>query len=153
MKTILKPLPARDVVLLVARIALGVIFVAHGWQKLTEWGIDGTTAAFDQMGVPLPGIAATAAAVIELAGGLALIVGALTTVAGILLVLDMVGAALLVHVGNGVFVTENGWELVAALGAGALVLAATGAGAYSIDRALSPATSAQVEERPRTLVH
>ena len=153
MTSLLKPLAARDAVLLVARVLLGAIFLAHGWQKLTEWGLDGTGAAFEQMGVPLPGIAATVAALIELVGGIALILGALTTVFSLLLVLDMVGAAVLVHIGNGVFITENGWELVAALGAGALLLAAAGAGAYSVDRTLSPRPQARVADRERELVY
>ncbi|MDC5696160.1 DoxX family protein [Intrasporangium calvum] len=149
MTSLLKPLGGRDAVLLVARVLIGAIFLAHGWQKFTEWGLDGTGAAFEQMGVPAPGIAATLAAVIELVGGIALILGALTTVFSVLLVLDMVGAAVLVHIGNGVFVTENGWELVAALAAGALVLAATGAGAYSVDRALTPRSQGRVADRQR----
>ncbi|GAA6525890.1 DoxX family protein [Intrasporangium sp. DVR] len=153
MTSLLKPLPARDAVLLIARVALGAIFVAHGWQKFTEWGLDGTGAAFEQMGVPLPGVAATLAAVIELIGGLALILGALTTAVSLLLALDMVGAAVLVHVANGVFVTDNGWELVAALGAGALLLAAAGAGAYSVDRLLTPRAQVRVDEREKALVH
>jgi len=58
-----------------------------------------------------------------------------------------------VHIGNGVFITENGWELVAALGAGALLLAAAGAGAYSVDRTLSPRPQARVADRERELVY
>ena len=48
----------------------------------------------------------------------------------------MTGAALLVHIGNGVFIEDNGWELVASILVGALILAAVGAGRYSIDSAI-----------------
>jgi putative oxidoreductase len=89
------------------------------------------------MGVPLPGASAVFAAVVELAGGAALLLGAATVIAGALVVLDMLGAFLLVHAGNGVFVTDNGFELVAMIAATALVLIAVGAGRFSVDAALA----------------
>jgi putative oxidoreductase len=58
-------------------------------------------------------------------------------VAGALVVLDMLGAFLLVHIGNGVFVTDGGFELVWAIAAAALVLVAVGPGRFSVDAALS----------------
>ncbi|MGC5022467.1 hypothetical protein [Micromonospora sp. DT47] len=60
---------------------------------------------------------------------------------GLLLALDMLGAFLIVHVGNGVFVSASGFELVLALGAAALVLAAVGAGRFSLDRLIAPRLS------------
>jgi putative oxidoreductase len=60
-------------------------------------------------------------------------VGAFTAVAGGLLFLDMLGALLFVHIKNGVFVGEGGYELVVALGVGSLLLAVFGAGRYSVD--------------------
>ncbi|GLY04477.1 MULTISPECIES: DoxX family protein [Actinoplanes] len=131
----------RDVATLIARVAVGVVFVAHGWQKINEWGLDGTGAAFGQMGVPLPTVSAWFAAIVELAGGVLLIAGALVPVAGLLLALNMLGAVLLVHIGNGVFVAENGFELTAALGAAALLIAAVGAGRFSVDRLIAPRLS------------
>lgn len=58
-----------DLAILVARIGIGAVFVAHGWQKLVTYGMDGTAASFDQMGVPLPTLAAWFAALVELVGG------------------------------------------------------------------------------------
>ena len=127
---------ARDALLLVARVLLGVVLIAHGWQKFATYGIGGTAGSFAQMGIPLPAVAAVFAAVVELAGGAALLLGAATAVVGALVVLDMLGAFLLVHAGNGVFIDGGGFELVAALGAGALVLAATGAGRVSVDHVI-----------------
>lgn len=75
----------RDLAILIARIGLGVVFVAHGWQKFFEYGVNATQESFADMGVPLPDISAIAAATIELAGGFALIVGLATPVAGFLL--------------------------------------------------------------------
>lgn len=135
----------RDIALLIARIGIGIIFVAHGWQKFFTNGIDATQKAFDAMGAPLPEVSAIAAATIELVGGFALIAGVATPVVGILLFLDMVGAFFIVHVDMGIFVSEGGYELVLALGVASLLLAATGAGRLSVDALLggkSKATAA-----------
>ena len=119
--------------LLVARIGLGVVFVAHGWQKFDDMGLAGTQASFAKMGAPAPELTAYYSTFVELVGGAALLIGAFTAVAGVLLVLDMLGAFLVVHIDNGVFVTQGGYELVVALGVGALLVAVFGAGRYSVD--------------------
>ena len=118
------------------RIVLGFVFAAHGWQKFNEWTIAGTQASFAKMGVPAAEIAAPAVAVLELAGGIALIAGILTRVVAALLALDMLGALFLVHAPAGVFAANGGYELVLLLAAGAFALALTGAGRASVDRAL-----------------
>ncbi|KQR00290.1 hypothetical protein ASF72_15660 [Arthrobacter sp. Leaf141] len=118
------------------RIVLGFIFAAHGWQKFNEWTIAGTQASFGKMGVPAAEIAAPAAAVLELAGGIALILGILTRVVAALLVIDMLGALFLVHASAGVFAANGGYELVLLLAAAAFTLALTGPGRVSLDRAL-----------------
>lgn len=119
--------------LLIARIGLGIVFVAHGWQKFDEMGVKAVGAGFAKMGVPAPELAAYFATFVELIGGAALLAGAFTAVAGGLLFLDMLGALLFVHIKNGVFVGEGGYELVVALGVGSLLLAVFGAGRYSVD--------------------
>jgi putative oxidoreductase len=131
------PSSTRDAALLVARLLLGVVLVAHGWQKVFSWGIGGTAQAFAGMGVPLAPVSAVYAAVVELVGGALLLVGAATAVVGVLVVLDMLGAALIVHGANGVMVSSGGWELVGVIAAAALTLAAVGAGRYSVDHALA----------------
>jgi len=119
--------------LLIARIGLGVVFIAHGWQKFDETGVKAVGAGFGKMGVPAPELSAYYATFVELVGGAALLVGAFTAVAGLLLALDMLGALLIVHIDKGVFVTEGGYELVVALGVGSLLLAVFGAGKFSVD--------------------
>jgi len=119
--------------LLIARIGLGIVFVAHGWQKFDEMGVKAVGAGFTEMGVPAPELAAYYATFVELVGGAALLIGAFTAVAGLLLALDMLGALIIVHIDKGVFVTEGGYELVVALGVGALLLAVFGAGRFSVD--------------------
>lgn len=136
----------RDVALLAARVGLGVIFVAHGWQKFSTWGIEGTASSFAQMGVPLPEVSAWFSAIVELVGGAALVLGAAVPVFGVLLAFVMTGALVIVHAGSGIFVDQGGFELVLALGAGALTLAAVGPGRWSIDALVAPRL-AQVSER------
>jgi putative oxidoreductase len=134
-----RPLPAPfgDLVMVLARLLLGVVLFAHGWQKLFDQGFEGTTASFAKMGIPLPAVGAAYATAVEMLGGALLVLGAGTTLVAVLVVLDMLGAALLVHIGNGIFVSTGGWELVGVIMAGALLLAAAGAGRYSVDHALN----------------
>jgi putative oxidoreductase len=118
---------------LIARIGLGYVFFAHGWQKFHDNGVAGVAGGFRKMGVPAPEASAYYATYAELIGGAALILGLFTGLVGLLLFADMVGAFATVHVHNGVFVNEGGYELVVALGAGVLLLAVIGAGKISID--------------------
>lgn len=133
-----------DVALLVSRVALGVILLAHGWQKLNEFTLDGTAAAFDSMGVPAPAAAAIFTTTVEIVGGIALVLGLLTPVAAALNIANLLGALVLVHVTHGVFVENNGYELVLGLAAGLLLVAVLGAGRFSADGVLGRRTS---EER------
>lgn len=135
------PLPAaaRDGALLLARLGLGVVFAAHGWQKLTAMGLDGTTKAFTEMGVPAPSLTAPFTAGVELVGGIALVLGVAVPVFAALLAATMAGAVVLVHASNGVFVTDGGFELAAGLGLGALLLAVFGAGRVSVDALVASA--------------
>ncbi|MGP4975115.1 DoxX family protein [Brachybacterium tyrofermentans] len=126
--------PLRDPLLLIGRVVLGIIFMAHGWQKIAQDGLEATTQGFVGMGVPLAEVAAPVVAVAELLGGALLILGLFTGIAGIVLAIDMAVAAILVHLSAGVFVAEGGWELVGALGAAALVLSAVGPGRLALDR-------------------
>lgn len=126
----------RSTGLLIARVAIGVIFLAHGLQKLNVWGLDGTAAAFESMGVPAASLSAFLVMWLEILGGAALILGLLTPVVAALLTVDMVGALLITHVDNGIWVGDGGYELVLALGAAALTLAVVGAGRFSADAVL-----------------
>lgn len=131
------PAPLRDLAVLATRIAVGLVFFAHGWQKLFTNGIEGTAAFFDEVGVPAASAAAWFAALVELAGGAALVLGLAVPVAGLLLLVDMLGAFVFVHAGAGLFVEQGGYELVLTLGAAALLLAVLGAGRFSADHLLT----------------
>jgi putative oxidoreductase len=138
---------ARPVVLLLARIAIGAIFLVHGYQKFATMGIAGTTKFFESAGIPLAGVAAPAVAVLEVVGGLALIVGAALPIAGTLLAIDMIGAIVFVHGANGFGAGDGGYEFVLALAAASLAVGFTGGGALALDsvlgrrRGIVPATA------------
>ena len=127
------PTAVQDGVLLIARVVLGVILIAHGWQKFNDLGINGVAGGFDKMGIPAPKAAAVFAATVELGGGVLLLLGLLVPLVGVLVALNMAGAFWFAHKGNGVFAAEGGWELVAVIAVSALALAAVGAGRLSID--------------------
>ena len=128
----------------ILRVILGILFAAHGWQKFNEFTIAGTQASFAKMGVPAAEIAAPAVASLELAGGIALIVGILTRVVAALLAVDMLGALFLVHASAGIFASAGGYELVLLLAAAALAVALTGAGRISVDSALFGRTNSRL---------
>lgn len=118
--------------LAILRVLIGVIFVAHGYQKFFEYTLPGTTGAFTQMGIPLAGVVAPVVATLELIGGLALIAGLFTRVAAGLLALNMLGALLLVHIKGGFF-APNGIEFPLALIGATVSLALSGSGAFALD--------------------
>jgi putative oxidoreductase len=120
--------------LAVLRVALGIVFVAHGGQKLFVYGIDGVSGAFAQMG--MPGFLGPVIGASELLGGIALIAGFLTPIASAGLSIIMLGAIFKVHLAGGFFMPQ-GYEFAFALLAGLVSLSLVGAGTYSVDGALA----------------
>lgn len=120
-----------DTTALLARIVIGVVFVAHGLPKAAD--LAGAAQGFEAMGVPFPQFAAFLAAAIEVGAGVALIVGLALPAAGLLLALMMGGAYLFAHVGAPLV---GGFELPLVLAVAALALGFSGGG-YSVDRLLS----------------
>lgn len=133
-----RPEPAATALgLTLLRVVLGTTFLLHGWQKIDEWTLAGTQAAFAQMGVPAAQAAAPAVAVLELAGGILLLIGLGTRVVAALLALVMLGALVLVHLPAGFFAADGGFELVLLLAAAAALFALAGAGRWSVDAVLA----------------
>jgi putative oxidoreductase len=130
------PGPAGDVALVLARLILATIMFAHGYQKLFINGLGRTTQGFESMSIPVAIVSAAFVTVVELVGSVLVLAGALITVVAACYMIVMVGAAAFVHIPNGVFVVDNGWELVGAIAALLLVLAAVGPGRWSVDHAV-----------------
>ncbi|MGI5267886.1 DoxX family protein [Nonomuraea sp. CA-218870] len=136
-----------DVAALIARVVIGVVFVAHGLQKWTQ-GLAATGAGFAEIGVPLPQAAAAYATMVEMIGGVLLILGLGVRIVALLLLVDMVGAVLFAHAQNGLFVQDGGWEFAATLGAACLLLLATGGGRAGLDGVINASF-----RRRRTAAH
>src|SRR5687768_10608152 len=100
--------------LLLLRIALGTVFVLHGWQKLFVFGPAGVTGVLASSGMPVPGLNAMLLIGVELVGGLALIAGAFTRITSVLIAFTMLVATVLVHLPNGYFL-PNGAEFTLTL--------------------------------------
>jgi len=126
--------------LLLIRVVIGVIFAAHGAQKLFGWfggfGPKGTGGWMESLGIK-PGVAAAVAAgLVELLGGLAFAAGLFTPIAAVLLSLTMVMAIVKVHAPNGFWNTAGGYEFNLILIVVLIGIALTGAGSYSLDALL-----------------
>lgn len=121
---------------LLARVAVGVVFAAHGWQKIED-GVGATAEFFASVGVPFPDVAAVVAMVIEFGGGLALALGFALPAVGVLLAAMMAGAYSFAHVGDPLYDPTGGssFELPLVLGATALALGLVG-GRFTVDRLL-----------------
>ncbi len=126
---------------LVLRVPLGIIFAAHGAQKLFGWfggyGLQGTGQWMESIGLAPGVLMAGLSGSAEFFGGLALILGVLTRPAALVLAVTMLVAIVTVHLGNGLFMSNNGYEFGLALLAGSVSLLISGGGRASIDRLLA----------------
>jgi putative oxidoreductase len=130
-----------DLALLVLRVVVGLLFFAHGAQKLFGWfggyGIGGTAGFFDQVGLRPGRLHAWAAAFAETLGGVLLALGLFTPIGSALIIAVMVAAVIAVHWQKGLFNTEGGYEFNLTLVAAAFALAGVGPGKWSLDNAFN----------------
>ncbi len=126
---------------LVIRIPAGVIFAAHGAQKLFGsfggYGLEGTGQWMASIGLEPGYLMALAAGSAEFFGGIALLIGLLTRPAALVLAVTMLVAIFTVHFANGLFMSNNGYEFGLALLAISIALVISGGGRFSLDRQLS----------------
>jgi len=120
----------------VLRVVVGIVFLAHGWQKLFQLGFHGVAGFFGGAGIPLPFVSAVIVTLVEFAGGIALILGFLTRFAAALNGFDMIVAILVVHLKNG-FMKPGGFEHPLTLLAACVALVMVGPGAASVDGVLA----------------
>ncbi len=119
------------------RVAIGIIFAAHGWQKFAG-GLDRVAQFFGSVGIPLPEVFAFIVAFVELVGGIGLIVGFFTRYWALLLSIIMIVAIFTVKLPNGLLGMPGrpGYELDLALLVGCLALLLLGPGPISLERAI-----------------
>jgi putative oxidoreductase len=126
--------------LLIARLIFGTLMVAHSGQKLFGWlggyGIAGTAGYFEQLGFRPGRLFVVTASLSELAGGILMASGLLGPVGPALVLSVMIVAAVSVHWGHGLFAGTNGIEVPLLYSAGAVALALTGFGPFSLDAVL-----------------
>ncbi len=126
---------------LALRIPAGIIFMGHGSQKLFGWfggyGLEGTGQWMASIGIQPGVLMAALAGSGEFFGGLLLLIGLLTRPAGIVAGFTMLVAIFSVHISNGLFMSNNGYEYALALLAICVSLTISGAGKVSIDELLS----------------
>lgn len=125
----------QDVALGLLRVVIGIIFLAHGFQKLFIWGPTGVAATFGKLGIPFPMVSAYLATFAEFFGGLALLIGFATRLAAIPVGFTMVVAFLQVHLKGGFFL-PTGSEYVLALLTANIALVIGGGGALALDNVL-----------------
>ncbi|MCG3732837.1 DoxX family protein [Vibrio cincinnatiensis] len=126
---------------LALRIPIGIILMAHGAQKLFGWfggyGLQGTGQWMASIGLEPGVLMAFLAGSGEFFGGLFLLIGLLTRPAALVTAFTMIVAIFTVHIDNGLFMANNGYEFGLALLAATVSLLISGAGNLSIDRLLS----------------
>ncbi|MGE5489760.1 MAG: DoxX family protein [Actinomycetota bacterium] len=126
---------------LALRVPVGIIFAAHGAQKLFGWfggyGLEGTGQWMASIGIEPGMLMAALAGGAEFFGGLALLLGLLVRPAAAVLGFTMLVAIFSVHIGNGLFMKNNGIEFGLALLAATISLLVSGAGRLSADAALA----------------
>ena len=126
---------------LALRVPVGIIFMAHGAQKLFGWfggyGLEGTGQWMASIGLGPGVLMAFLAGSAEFVGGLFILLGLLTRPAAAALAVTMLVAIFAVHFENGLFMSNNGYEFGLALLAASVSLAVSGAGKAAIDQTLA----------------
>jgi putative oxidoreductase len=116
----------------ILRVAVGGVFLPHGYQKLFVWKVAGVSVFLAKLGIPAPMPAAVVLTLVEFGGGLALLLGLYTRWAAGLLAIDMLVAILTVHLRNGFFAPE-GIEYPLTLLTASMALVLLGSGQASVD--------------------
>jgi putative oxidoreductase len=114
------------------RIVVGLVFLMHGGQKLFVFGLGGTADIMGKLGLPLPFVCAVIVTAVELVGGLAILLGVFTRLAGALLAFEML-VAIIVARWHGGFFAPYGYEFEMTLLGASLTFAFNGPGRISLE--------------------
>lgn len=128
--------PVRGWGITILRVVVGIVFLVHGGQKLFVWGFGGVAAFMAKVGIPAPMLAAIVVTLVELLGGLALVLGLYTRWVAVPLAIDMAVAILVVHLPAGFFLPD-GYEFALTLLAANAALALLGSGKAAVDTLLA----------------
>ena len=120
-----------SVAILVGRILISALFILAGFAKLTT--ISATAGWFGSIGLPVPTVTAVVVGLVELLGGLAILVGFQTRLAAIVIALFTIGATLVAHLDFADQMQVLMLQKNLSITGGLLVLAIFGAGALSLD--------------------
>ncbi len=126
---------------LILRVPVGLILAAHGAQKLFAWfggyGLEGTGQWMASIGLEPGYWLALMAGSAEFFGGIALAFGLLTRPAALVTAFTMLIAIFSVHINNGLFMANNGYEYALTLLVATAALAIQGAGSFSVDSVIA----------------
>ncbi|MGH7658347.1 MAG: DoxX family protein [Gemmatimonadales bacterium] len=125
-----------DLALLLLRITLAAILLYHGIPKALNYSA--TLESFNSMGIPAPALTLAFAVIVEVVGGVLILLGVLTEITGLLVAIEMLGAIVTVHWANGFDFTKVGWEHPFTVLMIALALVLAGPGAYSVGGRRTP---------------
>jgi putative oxidoreductase len=128
--------------LLIGRLVVGLLMAAHGAQKLFGWfgghGVEGTGKFFGSLGFEPGRLFATLAGLAQVGSGLLIALGFLGPIGPAIMLSVMIVAGISVHWRNGLFATNDGIEVPLLYATGAVALAFTGFGRYSLDAVVGP---------------
>ncbi|MGE6649605.1 DoxX family protein [Shewanella colwelliana] len=126
---------------LILRAPIGLILAAHGAQKLFAWfggyGLEGTGQWMASIGMTPGYLMALLAGSAEFFGGLALVLGLVTRPAAVVAAFTMLVAIFAVHIGNGLFMSNNGYEYALTLLVALVAVTVQGGGTFSLDNLIA----------------
>ncbi|OEG73022.1 DoxD-like family protein [Shewanella colwelliana] len=126
---------------LILRAPIGLILAAHGAQKLFAWfggyGLEGTGKWMASIGMTPGYLMALLAGSAEFFGGLALVLGLVTRPAAVVAAFTMLVAIFAVHIGNGLFMSNNGYEYALTLLVALVAVTVQGSGSFSLDNLIA----------------
>lgn len=141
----MKSITRQDIGLAIIRVIVGITFLAHGSQKLFQFGVPGVAGMMGHLGIPFPTLSAVLIIAAEFGGGLFLLLGLFTRLAAIPIAFSMLVAILQVHLKGGFFL-PTGFEYALVMLASTVALAIAGGGACALDNVIAKRSTERIED-------